>query len=241
MNNLNSHRPARRFAGLLTVLGLCFALSAPPAVAGPYDFDDDNKKDMASAFLMCATTGFVLGECPSVFVKCWQPPLIYLKRHRSHFHVRSYCTRLPSWDTSDGAVNDALAYAEANSPEAVAYSAGPQPAEFSLTPQICIDAPYLCPTEEDEAAYEAAEEAAALAQAELEACLENPEADCSELEPGPIDDDLPPICADNPGLCDDALAEDDTSDEDEGDAPDFVHPICEDNPQLCEDVLAGNN
>lgn len=184
-----------------SVLVFVALFASSPAQAGPYDFDDDNKNDMRSAWLMCATVGFTLGECPSVFVNCWKPPLIYLSCKRGRCKIKTHCLKLPSWNTSDSAIQNALAYAEANAPPAVAYSsATPAATPTELVPPICLDIPELCPTAEQEALYEA--EDAALA-----ACLETPGADCSGFGAG-FDDGpgLPAICTDNPGLCDDVLA-----------------------------------
>ena len=59
----------------------------------PYEFEWDSKNDMRAAWFMCATTGFSQGECPKVHRKCWQPPLIYFVKHRSHYHVKTECKK----------------------------------------------------------------------------------------------------------------------------------------------------
>jgi len=71
---------------LVSLISLCSA-----AAADEFDFDWNNKNDMRGAWLMCATTGFTQGECPKVFERCWQPPMIYRKRHK----IRTYCTGTP--------------------------------------------------------------------------------------------------------------------------------------------------
>lgn len=52
-----------------------------------FDFDWNDKNDMRGAWEMCETTGFTGGECPKVYQKCWQPPMIYRKKHKT----RTYC------------------------------------------------------------------------------------------------------------------------------------------------------
>ncbi len=187
MNSLNSHQPARSKVGLFTVFGLCLVLSFSLTLAGTkYEFDDNEKKDMQSAWLMCALTGFVKGECPSVFRKCWLPPLTWLRRHRTHFHIETHCTKIPFWDTSDSEVKGSLEYAASKSPEADAYNSGAQDyTNVDLVPQICLDNPELCPTAADEANY--------FKNDRFGECSENPDIPCKG--------DLPPICEDNPELC----------------------------------------
>lgn len=70
----------------------------PVALAGsPYDFDDRDRNHMRGAFMMCATTGFISGDCPSVLKKCWQPPMIYWVKHRHHYHIKSFCVDAPDF------------------------------------------------------------------------------------------------------------------------------------------------
>ena len=97
--------------GLLVFVGslLCSAI-----VLGdlPYDFDWDSKNDMRGATYMCAPTGFSQGECPKVLNKCWKPPMIYFKRHKSHYHIKSYCFNAsPIFSGSDGDAKNAVSYA----------------------------------------------------------------------------------------------------------------------------------
>jgi len=92
---------------------VCLAFAAPAVLAdSPFEFDYDSKNDMRGASFMCATTGFTEGECPTVLKKCWKPPMIYFKRHKSHYHVKSYCfsaSAVFSGEESDG--HEAIVYA----------------------------------------------------------------------------------------------------------------------------------
>ena len=125
---------------------LCSAL-AMTTLANPYKFDWDERKDMQSAWLMCATTGFVLGECPKVFAQCWKPPLIYLKRHRAHFHVKTHCVKLPSWQTSDTEIQKVIEYAAHINPDTLHTPTRPRPSPDQPHP-FCRAYPNFCATED---------------------------------------------------------------------------------------------
>lgn len=71
----------------------CLASVSLSASAGEYDFDWKDRNHMRGAWTMCATTGFTEGDCPKVFQKCWQPPMIYRKRHKT----RTYCKDDPDF------------------------------------------------------------------------------------------------------------------------------------------------
>lgn len=225
---------SRMFSRIVYSIVLLAASAA--TFAGPYDFEDDNKEDMASAFFMCAFTGFTQSECPSIFEKCHRPPLIWFRRHKSHFHLESHCHKLPSYDTSDGAANEAIAYADRERPAPEAYSTNGEYAVpgDDLVPSICMENPEICLTPEQEAELAAANCGA-----------DDPECDgVSTGEEG----ELPPICIDNPDLCDEAEEEEIIEPGDEIAEPeipltpeDFVEdvtlpPICEDNPGLCSGI-----
>ncbi len=75
-------------------------LSPAMSYSGDYDFNYDSKNDMRGAFMMCATTGFTQGDCSKVLTKCWQPPMIWFQRHRSHYHVKTHCVEMPNFFVS---------------------------------------------------------------------------------------------------------------------------------------------
>lgn len=92
---------------------ICFIMLWPGVTfAGDYDFDWKDKNDMRGAWFLCAPTGFTLGDCPKVLTKCWLPPLIYFQPHKSHFHVRTECVKLPNFFVSVDDIDDALAEAK---------------------------------------------------------------------------------------------------------------------------------
>ncbi len=79
----------------LILIGMLFSGFA---VAGSeFDFDYDDKNDMRGAWQACATTGFTQGDCPKVYQKCWQPPMIYRKKHTT----KTYCVDRPNFGVSD--------------------------------------------------------------------------------------------------------------------------------------------
>lgn len=79
----------------LILIGMLFSGFA---VAGSeFDFDYDDKNDMRGAWQACATTGFTHGDCPKVYQKCWQPPMIYRKKHKT----KTYCVDRPNFGVSD--------------------------------------------------------------------------------------------------------------------------------------------
>ncbi|CAM5364114.1 hypothetical protein [Pseudomonas aeruginosa] len=81
---------------LLSGVVIAVAL-AGNAFAGEFDFDWNDKNDMRGAWKMCATTGFTEGDCPKVYQKCWEPPMIYKKKKK----IRTYCKDSPSFGVSD--------------------------------------------------------------------------------------------------------------------------------------------
>lgn len=79
----------------LILIGMLFS---GVAVAGSeFDFDYDDKNDMRGAWQACATTGFTQGDCPKVYQKCWQPPMIYRNKHKA----KTYCVDRPNFNVSD--------------------------------------------------------------------------------------------------------------------------------------------
>ncbi len=86
----------------LILIGMLFS---GVAVAGSeYDFDYDDKNDMRGAYQACATTGFTQGDCPKVKVKCWQPPMIYRKKHKT----KTYCVDAPNFTSNESDKDRAL-------------------------------------------------------------------------------------------------------------------------------------
>lgn len=75
---------------------LALLLSSSVMAGSEYDFDYDDKNDMRAAYTMCATTGFIGGDCPKVQVKCWQPPMTYRKSGNTH----TYCVDKPNFSVS---------------------------------------------------------------------------------------------------------------------------------------------
>lgn len=65
--------------------------------ASEFDFDYNDKNDMRGAWKMCATTGFTQGDCPKVYQKCWQPPMIYRKKRKT----KTYCVDEPGFSVSE--------------------------------------------------------------------------------------------------------------------------------------------
>jgi len=56
---------------------------------------------------------FTPGKCPKVLRKCWLPPMIYLKRHNLHYHVKSHCLKMPDFTVSHSDVDRALQHSSA--------------------------------------------------------------------------------------------------------------------------------
>lgn len=83
----------------LILLGLFVTGSA--FAGSEFDFDYNDKNDMRGAYSMCATTGFTQGDCPKVYQKCWQPPMIYRKKHKT----KTYCVDAPKFSVSDSDKN----------------------------------------------------------------------------------------------------------------------------------------
>lgn len=75
------------------ILASIFLALYHSTVHAQYDFDDRNRNDMQGAWTMCATNGFSDGDCPSIYRKCWQPPMIYYR----HGHLKTYCVKAPSF------------------------------------------------------------------------------------------------------------------------------------------------
>ena len=82
--------------GILIFGALLSSLSVSVS-ASEFDFDYNDKNDMRGAYSMCATTGFTQGDCPKVYQKCWQPPMIYRKKHKT----KTYCVDPPNFSVSD--------------------------------------------------------------------------------------------------------------------------------------------
>ena len=79
----------------ILITGALLCLSASVS-ASEFDFDYNDKNDMRGAYFMCSTTGFTQGDCPKVYQKCWLPPMIYRKKHRT----KTYCVDAPNFSVS---------------------------------------------------------------------------------------------------------------------------------------------
>ncbi|AZG89404.1 hypothetical protein N032_28040 (plasmid) [Pseudomonas syringae pv. pisi str. PP1] len=86
----------------IAVAGLCAASAT--ATASEFDFKWNDKNDMRGAYMMCSTTGFTQGDCPEVYQKCWQPPMVYRKKHK----LKTYCTGTPNFTSTDSDRDRAL-------------------------------------------------------------------------------------------------------------------------------------
>ncbi|MGP5108091.1 MULTISPECIES: hypothetical protein [Pseudomonas] len=80
----------------ILITGALLCLSASVS-ASEFDFDYNDKNDMRGAYFMCSTTGFTQGDCPKVYQKCWLPPMIYRKKHKT----KTYCVDAPNFSVSD--------------------------------------------------------------------------------------------------------------------------------------------
>ena len=80
----------------ILIIGALLCLSASVS-ASEFDFDYNDKNDMRGAYFMCSTTGFTQGDCPKVYQKCWLPPMIYRKKHKT----KTYCVDAPNFSVSD--------------------------------------------------------------------------------------------------------------------------------------------
>lgn len=80
----------------ILITGALLCLSASVS-ASEFDFDYNDKNDMRGAYFMCLTTGFTQGDCPKVYQKCWLPPMIYRKKHKT----KTYCVDAPNFSVSD--------------------------------------------------------------------------------------------------------------------------------------------
>lgn len=96
-------------------LAAAFVLVLPViAFAGSeFDFDWDDKNDMRGAWMMCATTGFTGDGCSKVYQKCWQPPMIYRKKHKT----KTFCEDPPDFSVSESDKNRYLDEANRRSRE----------------------------------------------------------------------------------------------------------------------------
>ena len=74
-----------------------FLVSSAAVAGSEFDFDWNDKNDMRGAWEMCETTGFTEGGCPTVYTKCWQPPMIYKKKKK----IRTYCKDDPKFSVSE--------------------------------------------------------------------------------------------------------------------------------------------
>ena len=72
----------------LSIAILAVVFSGVAVAGSEFDFDWNDKNDMRGAWEMCETTGFTGGECPKVYQKCWQPPMIYRKHHKTRTHCK---------------------------------------------------------------------------------------------------------------------------------------------------------
>lgn len=79
----------------ILITGALLCLSASVS-ASEFDFDYNDKNDMRGAYFMCSTTGFTQGDCPKVYQKCWLPPMIYRKKHKT----KTYCVDAPNFSVS---------------------------------------------------------------------------------------------------------------------------------------------
>lgn len=89
---------------LIPVFGLLLSCVSVSANSSEFDFNWNDKNDMRGAYTMCATTGFTQGDCPKVYQKCWQPPMIYRKKHK----VKTYCVDAPNFTSNEDDKNRAL-------------------------------------------------------------------------------------------------------------------------------------
>lgn len=91
---------------------ICFFLLCSPTLsyANPYVFDFKNKNHMRGAWYLCALVAFSQGECPKVFRKCWQPPLLTIKRRGLKTKLVTTCWKPPSFSMSKKDIADALAF-----------------------------------------------------------------------------------------------------------------------------------
>ena len=82
----------------------------------PYKFNWKKKNDMSGAFMVCGLTGFVLGECPKVLLKCMtDPALLRIKL----FGVESKCLDLFNFLTSSEDVANTFEEAQSRGGEEV--------------------------------------------------------------------------------------------------------------------------
>ena len=88
----------------MVIVGALLLGISVSASAGEFDFDWKEKNDMRGAYTMCATTGFTQGDCPKVYQKCWLPPMIYRKKHKT----KTYCVDAPNFTSSEDDKNRAL-------------------------------------------------------------------------------------------------------------------------------------
>jgi len=79
------------------VIAVALLFSSSAFAGSEFDFDWNDKNDMRGAWMMCATTGFVGGDCPKVYVKCWRPPMIYRKKHK----IKTYCVDAPNFSMTE--------------------------------------------------------------------------------------------------------------------------------------------
>lgn len=82
------------------MIAVALLFSSSAFAGGEFDFDWKDKNDMRGAWMMCSTTGFTEGDCPKVYTKCWQPPMIYRKKKK----IKTYCTGAPNFSVSDSDV-----------------------------------------------------------------------------------------------------------------------------------------
>lgn len=88
------------------VVLMCCTLSM--TAQAEYDFNPSNRNHMRGAWLMCASRGFEGSDCQRVFAQCHRPPMIYLRRHRDHYHTTSHCVKAPDFSVEEGDVDRAL-------------------------------------------------------------------------------------------------------------------------------------
>jgi len=97
---------------IIIIIAIIIGLGQSPTLsyANPYQFDFKNKNHMRGAWFLCGMVAFSKGECPKVFRKCWQPPLLEIKRKGLKTKIVTTCWKPPSFKMSQKDIADALAF-----------------------------------------------------------------------------------------------------------------------------------
>ena len=93
---------------LKSLIFISFLLPMRVLAAGDFNFDWDDKNDMRGAWLMCATTAFIGGDCPKVLIKCWQPPLLYIDCDGGGCSTKTECMKPPVFNWAPTDLNDVI-------------------------------------------------------------------------------------------------------------------------------------